>query len=101
MARAIVAITLFLWLLLFVVAGPQVACLPLIGLYPGGFVSGDPHYHPLLMKGWAIAMGALLAALGYVAVVRNHRPTALAFAGLFLFAMAVFYARLDEMMKDA
>ena len=98
MTGTLVIITLFLWLLLLL-SGPVNAVLPLYGLYPGEMAAGEPNYYPRLMVAWAIAMGTVFTVLGLVALVRSHRPTAFAFAGLFLFSMVVFYVRSAEAMR--
>ena len=98
MARTIVTVTLFLWLLLLVSA-PVNATLPLYGLYPGEMASGEPNYYPGVMRAWAVAMGAVFTVLGLIALARNHRPTAFAFMVLFLISTVAFYARFVESMR--
>jgi hypothetical protein len=99
MARTTVAVILSLWLVLLLIH-PVLATLPLYGLYPGEMASGEPTYYPRLMRVWAIAMGAAFAVLGLIALVRNHRPTAFAFASLFLLSSIAFYVRFVQSMRD-
>jgi hypothetical protein len=59
MARTIVIITVFLWMLLFmlifsVFRQPGVAWFPLLGLYPGEISSGSPGYSVAKMNAYLI-----------------------------------------------
>ena len=99
MARTIVIITLSLWsmFLLFctIVANkPELAFLPLYGLYPGELASGEPDYSPKAMHGWAIAAGVIFLALAIAGAAFKKRPAAIAFMVLFILSTFVSCARM-------
>ena len=98
LARTLVIITLFLWLLLLVFGvlvmhQPQVAILPLYALYPGEIASGEPGYNPTLMHAWGIGAGVVLLALAIFATRRRKKSAAFAFMALFLISTAIVYGR--------
>jgi hypothetical protein len=94
MPRLIVIITAVIWLLLLL-GGPLYAVLPLYGFYPAALESGQPTYNLAAIKAWGITMGAALAALALIALVRNHRPLAILFMALFLLSTLISLARLS------
>jgi hypothetical protein len=99
MARKIVIITLFLWLLflLYCVAVarmPGLSTLPLYGLYPGAMASGETNYSPTAINAWAIGAGIVFLSLAVAGVVWKNRAAAVAFIVLLILSAFVSCARM-------
>ena len=105
MARILVIITLFLWLLILALATsmarqPMIALLPLYAFYPGQTVSGGQDYHPFLMNILATCMGMVFIILGAVAVLRKNKIAGVAFIVLFLISVVLILARISNDLRD-
>jgi hypothetical protein len=90
-ARRIVSVTLILWALLFVVAlmllhQPEVALLPLYGLYPGKI-----NYQAEQI--WAVGSGFVFLILALVGIFRKNKMAAVAFMVLFFLSVAGWILR--------
>ena len=99
LARTLVIITAFLWLLLLVFGilafhSPQFALLPLYALYPGAISSADPGYNATLMHAWGAGMGIVLLVLAIIAMSRKKRTAAITFTVLFLISSLIAWARI-------
>ena len=105
MARTLVTITLFLWLLVLMLAysvfrQPEVAFLPLYGLYPGEVSSGSPGYSLTKMHVWAVGAGLVFLVLGILGIWWKNKTAAIAFMVLFLLSIVVIVARFSEGLRD-
>jgi len=99
MARKIVILILFLWLLFFmfcigVARMPDLVTLPLYGLYPGEAASGEPGCSPTAMHAWAVGAGIVFLALAIAGTAFKKRGAANAFLVLFILSTFVSCARM-------
>lgn len=104
-AREFVKIVLVLWLLLLmfgllIIQQPQVALLPLCGLYPGDIASGGPDYSPVAMYAWAVVMLVVFSVLAFFATWRKSTAAGIALLVLFLISTGVSCARVVETLRQ-
>lgn len=97
-ARVLVIVTLFLWLLIFIFGAlvlhqPQVAIVPLYAFYPGELVAGKPGYNPTFMHAWAAGAGILCLVLAILATARRNRTAAIILMIFFLISTLISCAR--------
>jgi hypothetical protein len=105
MARNLVITTVALWLVFFMFAVgvarmPEVALLPLYGLYPGEESSGEASYHPALMHAWAVGAGVVFVALAIFASWRKNTIAAIILLLLFLVSTGASCARVASALHD-
>jgi hypothetical protein len=94
--RKIVGITLFVWALLLafawiVLRQPDVALIPLYGLYPDNGADDNSDY--VVEQIWAACAGLVFAALALVGLFRRSRVAAIAFMVLFFVSVAGWLLR--------
>jgi hypothetical protein len=97
-SQALVALTLFLWLLIFlfgvlVLHQPQVAIVPLYAFYPGELVAQKPGYNPTFMHAWAAGAGILCLVLAILATRRRNKSAAITLMVFFLVSTLISCAR--------
>jgi hypothetical protein len=99
MARALVGITLMLWLIVFfvgvtVVESPLFFLSALYGLYPADMSRRESHL--VLMHISAGVTGLVFLTLALTAVRRNSKLAAVAFMALFLISMFRFLVNASD-----
>jgi hypothetical protein len=97
-SQALVVLTLFLWLLIFIFGTlalhqPQVAIVPLYAFYPGELVAEKPGYNPTLMHAWAAGAGIFCLVLAIVATQRRNKSAAIILMVFFLMSTLISCAR--------
>lgn len=95
--RMIVGFTLFCWALILafgaiILRQPEMALIPLVGLYPGvayaDYVNYDAEYF------WVIGSGLVFMVLAFAGLFRKSTVAAFAFAILFYISIFVWILRL-------
>jgi hypothetical protein len=94
--QKIVGVTLLLWALLLafawiVLRQPDVALIPLFGLYPGPAATDNSDHGVELV--WAAGSALVFAALAFVGLFRKSRVAAIAFMVLFFASIAGWLLR--------
>lgn len=105
MAREFVKVTLVLWLFLLIfgvliVQQPQVALLPLCGLYPGVAASGSSAHSPILMYAWEITMFVIFSVLAFFALWRKSTAAGIAVLIFFLISTGAACARVIQTIQQ-
>ena len=106
-ARTLVVLTLFVWLLILILGFfpvyeqqvPQLAFLPLYAFYPGEILSGQPNSNPTFLHAWGVGAGIVFLALAFIAVWYKKKPVAIAFAALFLISTVIVYGRIVNQLR--
>lgn len=106
-ARTLVVLTLFLWLLILILGFfpvyeeqvPQLVFLPLYAFYPGEILSGQANSNPLFLHAWGIGAGVVYLALAIIAVRYKRKSVAIAFAALFLISTLIVYGRIVNQVR--
>ena len=94
--RKVVGITVFVWALLFafawiVLRQPDVALIPLYGLYPGSDADDNSDY--VVEQIWAACAGLTFVILALVGLFRKSKVAAIAFMVLFFASVAGWLLR--------
>ena len=106
-ARTLVVVTLFLWLLILIlgffpiyeVQVPQLAFLPLYAFFPGEILSDQPNSNPVFLHAWGAGAGIVFFAFAFIAVWREKRSAAIVFTALFFISTLIVYARVVDQVR--
>jgi hypothetical protein len=99
MPRAIIGITLAIWLtvgtfLVLISRQPFVILVPIYGLCPLQLESGGADYHPALLALWGIFAGLVFLVTAFFGWFRNSKEAAAWFAILFVVSTVLVFGRI-------
>jgi high-affinity Fe2+/Pb2+ permease len=105
-ARTLVIVTVFLWLLVLLFGilffrQPQVAIVPLYAFYPGELVAGKAGYNPAFMHAWAVGAGVVCLVLAITAIWRRNKTAAIVLIVFFLMSTLISCARVVHGLQSS
>lgn len=103
--RAIIGITLFIWLgigsfLGLILKSLSIILIPLYGLCPCQIASEGPLKHPVLLTLWGIFAGGVFLATALFGWLRNSKAAAVSFAVLFVVSIVFVVVRIAAALPD-